>query len=104
MGANFAHVSPSFNYKGVTYTDKYCDIVDLITELAFSYVIQTIKQSYKVIFSMHLLGEYHRVYTDASNLWLFIAFTTDNGGGVYYIFIAFGRGSKITRPSIQNGH
>jgi len=57
VGANFAHVSPSFKYKGVKQTDRYCDILDLFTELAISYIIQTIKQSYKVIFSMSLLGD-----------------------------------------------
>lgn len=48
VGANFAHVSPSFKYKGVKQTDRYCDILDLFTELAISYIIQTIKQRYIV--------------------------------------------------------
>lgn len=85
VGSNFAHVSPSFRYKEVTDSDRYCDAVDLALDLAMSYVVHTIKQvrncfgikcnqyhvsyfvtliifvfamqCYKVVFSMHLLGD-----------------------------------------------
>lgn len=57
VGANFAHVSPTFKYSDISYADKYCDIVDVIYDIVISYVIQSIQQSYKVIFSMHLLGD-----------------------------------------------
>jgi hypothetical protein len=56
VGANFAHVSPTFKYSDRTDADRYCDIVDLAKDIMLSYVIQSIQQSYKVIFSMHLLG------------------------------------------------
>jgi len=57
VGANFAHVSPTFRYSPVTYTDRYCDIFDLLQEIAKPYFIQTIKQGYKVVFSMQLFGD-----------------------------------------------
>eukprot|EP00804_Cyclotella_cryptica_P012787 CCRYP_010547-RA/>CCRYP_010547-RA protein AED:0.05 eAED:0.05 QI:183/0.85/0.81/1/0.76/0.63/22/985/2990 len=57
VGANFAHVSPCFRYNEITATDRYCDVVDLATDVAVSYVVKTIKQCYKVVFSMHLLGD-----------------------------------------------
>lgn len=57
VGANFAHVSPTFKYSDMSYADKYCDIVDVIYDIVISYVFQSIQQSYKVIFSMHLLGD-----------------------------------------------
>lgn len=44
VGSNFAHVSPSFRYKEVTDSDRYCDILDLAFDLAMSYVVHTIKQ------------------------------------------------------------
>jgi len=56
VGANFAHVSPKFKYSHISYSDKYCDILDLAKDIVVSYVIRSIQQSYKVIFSMHLLG------------------------------------------------
>ena len=57
VGSNFAHVSPTFKYSDISYEDKYCDIADVIYDIVVSYVIESIKQSYKVIFSMHLLGD-----------------------------------------------
>ncbi|KAL7543622.1 LOW QUALITY PROTEIN: hypothetical protein ACHAXR_013206 [Thalassiosira sp. AJA248-18] len=57
VGANFAHVSPCFRYTHVTYTDQYCDIFDLLSDIAISYFVESIKQSYKVVFSMELLGD-----------------------------------------------
>lgn len=56
VGANFAHVSPTFRYSDETYTDQYCDVFDLLLEVAMPYVVQTVKQAYKVVFSMQLLG------------------------------------------------
>lgn len=44
VGSNFAHVSPSFRYKEVADVDRYCDAIDLATELAISYTVSTIKQ------------------------------------------------------------
>lgn len=44
VGSNFAHVSPCFRYKEVTDMDRYCDVVELITDIAISYVVHTIKQ------------------------------------------------------------
>ena len=47
-------------------------IVDLGKDIAISYIVQTIQQSYKVIFSMHLLGDpsllAHQVKTGVSDL------------------------------------
>ena len=57
VGAHFAHVSPTFKYSELTDADRYCDIIDLAKDIIISYVIQSIQQSYKVIFSMHLLGD-----------------------------------------------
>ena len=57
VGANFAHVSPCFEYSMVEESDQYCDIVDLGTDIATSYLLQTIIQSYKVVFSMQILGD-----------------------------------------------
>lgn len=50
-------MNPQFRYQQETHTDEFCDIVDLFWEIAMSYLVQTIKQSYKVIFSMQLLGD-----------------------------------------------
>eukprot|EP01082_Thalassiosira_pseudonana_P015658 g14534.t1 g14534 contig9:2076053-2079490(+) len=72
VGANFAHVSPTFKYSSLSDSDRYCDIVDLGKDIAISYIVQTIQQSYKVIFSMHLLGDpsllAHQVKTGVSDL------------------------------------
>jgi len=57
VGANFAHVSPCFKYSQVTYTDQYCDIIDLLKDIAISYFVDSIKQSIKVVLSMQLLGD-----------------------------------------------
>lgn len=57
VGANFAHVSPTFTYNAIVDTDRYCDIVELATDIAISYIVRSIKQSYKVIFAMNLLGD-----------------------------------------------
>jgi len=57
VGANFAHVSPTYTYTEVRYTDTYSDIIDLIGDVLKFYVMKTIKQCYKVVFSMHLLGK-----------------------------------------------
>jgi len=57
VGANFAHVSPTYTYTEVRYTDTYSDIIDLIGDVLKFYVMKTIKQCYKVVFSMHLLGD-----------------------------------------------
>lgn len=57
VGANFAHVSPTFRYETISYSDRYCDILELLRDIAMSYIMQSIKQSYKVVFSMHLLGD-----------------------------------------------
>jgi len=57
VGANFAHVSPTFRYSKEICTDQYCDIFDLLQEIAKSYVMQTVKQAYKIVFSMQLLGD-----------------------------------------------
>lgn len=57
VGANFAHVSPTFRYAAIIDTDKYCDVLELARDIIISYIIKSIKQSYKVVFSMHLLGD-----------------------------------------------
>ena len=57
VGASFAHVSPTYTYTDVRYTDTYSDIIDLIEDVLKFYVIKTIKQCYKVVFSMHMLGK-----------------------------------------------
>jgi len=57
VGANFAHVSPTFRYSDISYSDTYCALFDLFEEIAKPYTNQTIKQGYKVIFSMQLLGD-----------------------------------------------
>ena len=57
VGANFAHVSPTFTYNAIVDTDRYCDIVELASDIVISYIIRSIKQSYKVLFSMNLLGD-----------------------------------------------
>lgn len=86
VGANFAHVSPTFRYASIQDTDRYTDIVELARDLAISYIVSSIKQSYKVIFSMHLLGDpsllAHQYRTGVSDLvfrtrkwlWEFLAF------------------------------
>ena len=51
VGANFAHVSPTFRFETYTDTDQYCDILELARTIAISYIVQSIKQSYKVVFS-----------------------------------------------------
>lgn len=57
VGANFAHVSPTFRYSHVSYSETYCALFDLIEEISGPYINQTIQQAYKVIFSMQLLGD-----------------------------------------------
>jgi hypothetical protein len=57
VGANFAHVSPTFTYNAIVDTDRYCDILELATDIVISYIVRSIKQSYKVVFSMNLLGD-----------------------------------------------
>lgn len=57
VGANFAHVSPTYTYSSVYYTDNYADIIDLAEDVFNYYLMNTIKQCYKVVFSMHLLGD-----------------------------------------------
>lgn len=54
VGSNFAHVSPRFEFGGMTYSDKYCDFIDMIYEIVISYIIQLVKQAYKVVFSMQV--------------------------------------------------
>lgn len=39
------------------YTDQYCDVVDLLWDIFLQYFMDSIKQSYKVVFSMELLGD-----------------------------------------------
>jgi len=72
VGANFAHVSPTFRYATIIGTDHYCDILELARDIAISYIVQSIKQSYKVVFSMHLLGDpsflVHQYRTGISDL------------------------------------
>ena len=62
VGANFAHVSPTYRYTDVRYTDTYSDIIDLAGDVFKFYLVQTIKQCYKVVFSMHLLGKPCQLY------------------------------------------
>lgn len=57
VGANFAHVSPTFRFSHVSYSETYCALFDLIEEISGPYINQTIQQGYKVIFSMQLLGD-----------------------------------------------
>ena len=57
VGVNFAHVSPTFQYTTVMATDKYCDIIELARDIMISYSFQTIRQMYKVVFSLNLLGD-----------------------------------------------
>ncbi|KAL7554677.1 hypothetical protein ACHAWF_018946 [Thalassiosira exigua] len=57
VGANFAHVSPTFRYPRETYSDEYCDLFDLLLDIVMSYVMQSVKQGYKVVFSMQILGD-----------------------------------------------
>ena len=38
----------------MTYSDKYCDFIDMIYEIVISYVMQGVKQAYKVVFSMQV--------------------------------------------------
>lgn len=79
VGSNFAHVTvsfvlivlysterssshkrssqPCFKYPSVAYIDKFCDPIELVKDIVFFYVMQTIKQSLKVVFSMQFLGD-----------------------------------------------
>ena len=56
VGVNFTHVLPMFQYTTVIATDKYCDIIELARDILISYSFQTIKQIYKVLFSLNVLG------------------------------------------------
>ncbi|KAL7553819.1 hypothetical protein ACHAWF_017158 [Thalassiosira exigua] len=72
VGANFAHVSPTFTYAAITYTDRYCDALELARDIVIYYIVQSIKQSYKTIFSMQILGDpsllLHQYRTGISDL------------------------------------
>lgn len=50
-------MSPTYTYNEVCYTDNYSDIIDLAEDVFIFYLKRTIKQCYKVVFSMHLLGK-----------------------------------------------
>lgn len=50
-------MSPTFRYGSILAMDKYCDIIEFAREILLSYTFQTVKQSYKVIFSLNLLGD-----------------------------------------------
>lgn len=50
-------MSPTYTYTAVHYTDTYSDIVDLAGDVFRFYLMRTIKQCYKVVLSMHLLGD-----------------------------------------------
>ena len=63
VGANFAHVSPTFTYSQVSCQDRYCAILDLVEELAKPYLVQTIKQGYKIVFSMQVGSLLHEHVT-----------------------------------------
>ena len=52
VGANFAHVSPTFRFEKDERRDQYCDFLELARDIAISYIVQSIKQSYKVVLSM----------------------------------------------------
>ena len=90
VGTNFACVSPSFKYKNVIETDRYCDILDLARDIATSYIVQTIKQSYKVVLSMHLLGD--------PTLWAHQVKT-----GFTDLFVKTGEVQEKNRYTIRNG-
>ena len=72
VGANFAHVSPTYTYSSVHYIDTYSDIIELAEDVFDYYWMRTIKQCYKVVFSMHLLGDpsllLHQWKTGATDL------------------------------------
>jgi hypothetical protein len=72
VGANFAHVSPTYTYSSVHYVDTYSDIIELAQDVFDYYWMRTIKQCYKVVFSMHLLGDpsllLHQWKTGATDL------------------------------------
>mmetsp|Transcript_21012 Transcript_21012/g.34666 ORF Transcript_21012/g.34666 Transcript_21012/m.34666 type:complete len:1329 (+) Transcript_21012:3-3989(+) len=57
VGSNFAHVTPCFKYPSVAYIDRFCDPIDVVKDIVFFYVVQTIKQSLKIIFSSQFLGD-----------------------------------------------
>lgn len=57
VGANFAHVAPTYTYSSVHYVDTYSDIIEVAQDVFDYYWMRTIKQCYKVVFSMHLLGD-----------------------------------------------
>jgi hypothetical protein len=57
VGVNFAHVSPTFRYGMIIATDKYCDVTEFASDIILSYIFQTVRQSYKVVFSLNLLGD-----------------------------------------------
>lgn len=80
VGSNFAHVTvslldlslhsspalssdsfvlsqPCFNYPSVAYIDRFCDPIEVVKDVIFFYVVQTIRQSLKIIFSSQFLGD-----------------------------------------------
>ena len=57
VGANFAHVSPTYTYSEIRYVDTYSDIMEIVEDVVMFYLLRTIKQCYKVVFSMQLLGD-----------------------------------------------
>jgi len=57
VAAKFAHVSPKFKYDGMERADTYANAEDLANEIVQYYIVQTVYQSYKVVFSMQLFGD-----------------------------------------------
>jgi hypothetical protein len=121
VGANFAHVSPTFTYTAIVDTDRYCDIVELATDIVISYIIRSIKQSYKVLFSMNLLGDpsllAYQYKTGISDLFLLtrdefavggkdgfgkgvISFSHNVVGGTFFAFGKISGGLSETLESI----
>ena len=56
VAAVFAHVSPKFVFDEIRRVDYFSHPVLLFEDLASTYTNKIILQSYKVLFSMHLLG------------------------------------------------
>ena len=57
VAAKFAHVSPKFKYDRMDRADTYANAEDFANEIVQYYIVQTVYQSYKVVFSMQLFGD-----------------------------------------------
>jgi len=57
VAASFAHISPRFKFSHLSMIDHYCNAEEIPEIILRHYMSKLILQSYKVLLSMHVLGD-----------------------------------------------